>query len=287
MNRVATARDTFEAMRQALKDEAEVELLIGRTRPIDRDDYAAKLMPNLRATGEPRPGEKPVVVVATQTIEVGADFDFHAMFLEAASYAAIRQRLGRCNRLGRRDGARGAIVLVRAGAEDDPVYRNTIETTWSLLTSHAEQGEIDLGISSAPAATTPTELSMEGVAPPHSGGAGVARADQPAARGRTKRRRTSAWLPNAARGRASGLARRARERRRTRAARGGVGSLGCSSTLLARGDEPSVGDVPGVVGIVEQGQSCEDARHHRRRRRSDRGGGDARTARCARVRRRY
>lgn len=69
------------------------------------------------------------MVVATQTIEVGADFDFHAMFVEAASYAALKQRVGRLNRLGVREAARGAVVLVRADAKADAIYGETINAT--------------------------------------------------------------------------------------------------------------------------------------------------------------
>ena len=122
VNRVATARAVHDALKKALKESAEVELLIGRVRPIDRDAHLSVLAPKLKASNAPRAGAKPVVVVATQTIEVGADFDFHALFSEAASFSAIKQRVGRLNRLGLRDGARGAVLLVRADAENDPIY---------------------------------------------------------------------------------------------------------------------------------------------------------------------
>ena len=158
VNRVATARATYELLAKTLKVEAEVELLIGRTRPLDRDEYMRELTPKLESSTEPRVGDKPIVVVATQTIEVGADFDFHALFVEAASYASLKQRVGRLNRLGVRDEARGAIVLVTAEAEDDPLYGKTISATWSLLETHARDGLVDLGISTAPGPTKATEV---------------------------------------------------------------------------------------------------------------------------------
>lgn len=150
VNRIATARDVKKALVSTLKGGAEVHLLTGQVRPLDRDDVMAKLSPKLKSSGKPRPGEKPIVVVATQTIEVGADFDFHAMFIEAASYPAVRQRLGRLNRLGLRESARGAIVLVKTGADRDPVYGTTIAATWGFLREHAVDGVVDLGISVAP-----------------------------------------------------------------------------------------------------------------------------------------
>jgi CRISPR-associated endonuclease/helicase Cas3 len=150
VNRVATARAIHDVLHADLKDRAEVELVIGRVRALDRDDRMAELTPKLRSDTSPRPGDRPIVVVATQTIEVGADFDFHVMFTEAASYAAVKQRVGRLNRLGARGAARGAVVLVREDATGDPVYADTTSATWALLEQHATAGVIDLGIEYAP-----------------------------------------------------------------------------------------------------------------------------------------
>jgi CRISPR-associated endonuclease/helicase Cas3 len=158
VNRVATARALHETLKKALKESVEVELLIGRTRPLDRDEYLRALAPKLKSSTSPRSGDKPIVVVATQTIEVGADFDFHALFIEAASYAAIKQRVGRLNRLGVRDAARGAIVLVRADADDDPIYGATIGHTWTLLRAHAKDDIVDLGISVSPPPTREVQM---------------------------------------------------------------------------------------------------------------------------------
>lgn len=136
-----------------------MELLIGRTRPLDRERLIERVGPKLKSSVQPRPGDKPVIVVATQTIEVGADFDFHSMYIEAASYAAIKQRVGRLNRLGLRESARGAIVLVEAEAEDDVLYGNTTARTWELLEASALNGVVDLGIDFAPAHTASTSVA--------------------------------------------------------------------------------------------------------------------------------
>jgi CRISPR-associated endonuclease/helicase Cas3 len=156
VNRVQTARSVFDALKKALKDRAAVELCIGRTRPLDRDAYMSRLTPALKSSEVARPGEKPIVVVATQTIEVGADFDFHSMFIEAADYSAMKQRVGRLNRLGIRHASRGAIVLVRADAEDDPIYGKTIAASWALLQSNAREAVVEMGIEGAPEATPAT-----------------------------------------------------------------------------------------------------------------------------------
>lgn len=158
VNRVATARALHEMLKKTLKEKAEVELLIGRVRPLDRDGYVRALSAKLKSSLSPRAGDKPIVVVATQTIEVGADFDFHSLFVEAASYAAIKQRVGRLNRLGVRDAARGAIVLVRADADEDAIYGATIGPTWGLLRSYAKNDVVDLGIAHAPSPTGEVQM---------------------------------------------------------------------------------------------------------------------------------
>ncbi len=159
LNRVLSARAVYAELVRSLGTRADVRLLIGRTRPLDRDRLMEQLSPLLKSSSAGRPGDRPIIVVATQTIEVGADFDFHAMFVEAASYPAIKQRLGRLNRLGLRPGARGAIVLVQADASNDPIYGDTIATTWSLLKNSAQDDVVDLGISRAPAPTEDTAPS--------------------------------------------------------------------------------------------------------------------------------
>ena len=158
VNRISTARDLKNVLTRTLKESVEVHLLIGQVRSLDRDAVMRKLAPKLKSSSKPRQGEKPIVVVATQTIEVGADFDFHTMFIEAASYPAIRQRLGRLNRLGLRERAGGAVVLVKAGKEDDPVYGSAIDATWRFLQEHAEAGIVRLGIAEAPTPSNPAAL---------------------------------------------------------------------------------------------------------------------------------
>lgn len=150
VNRVATAREVLELLRKRLKDRVDSALIIGPVRPLDRDVQLQRLEPLLKSSARPRPGDRPIVVVATQTIEVGADFDFHVLLTEAAGYAALRQRVGRLNRLGNRATASGAIVLVRDKADADPIYGAALLGTWSRLATHAVDGAVDLGIDRAP-----------------------------------------------------------------------------------------------------------------------------------------
>jgi CRISPR-associated endonuclease/helicase Cas3 len=159
VNRVATARD----LKQELGSDA--VLVTGRMRPMDRDKlFEERLRPLLsRAAGTP-----PQFVVATQCLEVGADFDFHALVTECASLDALRQRFGRLNRVAARPEAE-AVVVVRAdqavpaeGDDADPVYGNSLAHTWAWLNQNASGGVFDFGVAAVRAKTQgmpPKELA--------------------------------------------------------------------------------------------------------------------------------
>ncbi|HVT89151.1 MAG TPA: type I-U CRISPR-associated helicase/endonuclease Cas3 [Tepidisphaeraceae bacterium] len=154
VNRVKTARDIYEAL---VKEHGEnVYLIIGRMRPIDRDKLQGELR-DLVGPGRPEvfPTEaKPVFIVATQCLEVGADYDFDALITECASIDALRQRFGRLNRKGRKnpDGSPfeifAAIVTNEESLKgDDPIYGDAIKHTWEWLWSKKDtNGAVDFGI---------------------------------------------------------------------------------------------------------------------------------------------
>jgi CRISPR-associated endonuclease/helicase Cas3 len=99
LNRVARARAVFVKLEAELRETAAIMLLIGPARSADRVKHAEDL-DSIR-TGQARELAKPLIVVATQTIEVGVDIDFDGLVTEAASLDALRQRFGRLNRAGR------------------------------------------------------------------------------------------------------------------------------------------------------------------------------------------
>jgi CRISPR-associated endonuclease/helicase Cas3 len=118
VNRVATARQIFEKLCARKKDgntDADAVLLIGRARPLDREALVQKYLDRIRAGRKDEDNSRPLYVIATQTVEVGADLDFDAMVTESAALDALRQRFGRLNRLGRHDLANAAIVHVDYG----------------------------------------------------------------------------------------------------------------------------------------------------------------------------
>jgi CRISPR-associated endonuclease/helicase Cas3 len=134
-NTVAMARAVFSRLQAELPDPAQCVLLTGRIRPVDREYLLHGWYPRIRA-GTGRDNSEPLYVVATQTIEVGADIDLDGLVTESASLAALIQRLGRINRRG--DRTRAVAVTVHADALEDRVYGNARQETWRWLTGLAE-----------------------------------------------------------------------------------------------------------------------------------------------------
>ncbi len=156
VNRVRTAREL------AAKLGPDAVLLTGRMRPLDRDRlFDERLRPLLsNADGVP-----PRFVVGTQCVEVGADFDFHALVTECASLDALRQRFGRLNRVARRAEAKAVVVIRGDETEDtseDPVYGASLANTWKWLNGKEPDGVFDFGVSAARqylVGVTPDELA--------------------------------------------------------------------------------------------------------------------------------
>ena len=151
VNRVRTARETFQALRNA---GFTAQLITGRMRPLDRVDVIEQVRPVVE------PGRRPcgelAVIVATQAIEVGADFSFDALVTECAAVDSLRQRFGRLDRDGRgfERTARPASAWIIGpksvvGAKTpDPIYGEAVKATWEELTRLEEAGPIDVGVSS-------------------------------------------------------------------------------------------------------------------------------------------
>lgn len=162
VNRVDTARRVFDLLhgeRGTESPSCDVILLTGRIRPYDRDRLLKQWLPFMEAKsnaeqtayGRPPPPHGILFVVATQTIEVGANLSFDALVTEAAPLDALRQRFGRLDRLGFRKVSH-AIIVTRKDllGDDDPVYGTAIKATWGWLKEREkERGQnkrIDFGI---------------------------------------------------------------------------------------------------------------------------------------------
>lgn len=147
VNRVHTARSLYQ--RLAGDESLSAHLLTGRMRPFDRQKIDERLLQRIRAGRSRSAATAPLVVVATQTIEAGADFDFDALISECASIDALRQRFGRLDRLGELAGAaKGVIVAASDVMKTDPVYGDAAGATWEWLNGMATEGTVDFGLSS-------------------------------------------------------------------------------------------------------------------------------------------
>lgn len=145
LNRVASALAVFKLAQERWGTET-VHLVTGRMRALDRDDLDRRIS-SLVSSGRTRdPHAPPVVIVSTQCIEAGADFDFDSLVTECASLDALRQRFGRLNRLGDIEDASG-VILARSDSlkreKPDPVYGDALSATWTWLTSAPRDFGID------------------------------------------------------------------------------------------------------------------------------------------------
>lgn len=146
---------TLRDVRNNLPKAFDVALMTGRMRPADKTTVTEQWLRRLSATSsDERELEKPVIVIATQCLEVGANLDFDGIVSECASFDALRQRFGRLNRAGRNIPAKG-VITIRADqvseTNEDPIYGLTLAATWRLLNEHAtndseENSVIDFGI---------------------------------------------------------------------------------------------------------------------------------------------
>lgn len=152
VNRVARARAVFERLEQALAEEASIILVIGPARSAGRDPRIDESLDAIR-TGAGRNLAKPLIVVATQTIEAGVDIDLDGLVTEAAALDALRQRFGRLNRAGREIKPEAAILAHKddvATKADDPVYGERTAKTWAALEAAATERVVDFGIEAFP-----------------------------------------------------------------------------------------------------------------------------------------
>ena len=123
-----TARRSADAIEKRAEQVgiAEVHLATGRMRAREADVAAGTINSRIGAKSGKQPNTGHVVVVATQTLEVGADLDAEFLVTEACGARALIQRLGRINRLGERAAGRAVWVHTRPGRNNRwPVYGDT------------------------------------------------------------------------------------------------------------------------------------------------------------------
>lgn len=151
VNRIRTAREVYH---QLSESGVAVHLLTGRMRPLDRvavlQEIDHAVDPDRAVAKE---DDQVTVVVATQAIEVGADFSFDALITECAPVDSLRQRFGRLDRRGEyfRDTGSPASAWILGIRPDlrakrpDPIYGDAVKATWEYLKKRARQDLVDVG----------------------------------------------------------------------------------------------------------------------------------------------
>jgi CRISPR-associated endonuclease/helicase Cas3 len=166
VNRVLCARSVFRRLREIYgpagegePPRADVLLVIGPAREADAEALGLRLDPIKTGRDAERLAlPRPLIVVATQTIEAGVDLDFDALVTEVASLDALKQRFGRLNRAGRGLTPYAAILAdrddERPGKDGDPVYGQAAAATWEALADLTKRSSggarIDFGASPPP-----------------------------------------------------------------------------------------------------------------------------------------
>lgn len=164
VNRVRTARE----VQAFLRDKGlTTHLVTGRMRPIDK----MRVLEQIKEAVDPgrtSPVDERTVVVATQAIEVGADFSFDALMTEVAPIDSLMQRFGRLDRRGTfaiEHGRARCWILGVASAlkpnKPDPVYGDRARITWEELNDLADEGEIEVGPGENLASRLSDEASAE------------------------------------------------------------------------------------------------------------------------------
>lgn len=121
VNTVARARQLHRRLGRAAGD-GEVILLHSRFRPGDRRAAVDRLLAPVTGAGR--------IVVATQVVEAGVDISAATLVTEAAPWASVVQRLGRCNRYGEQVAAR---VLWAAPPKPEPYAGELIDAAGDQL----------------------------------------------------------------------------------------------------------------------------------------------------------
>lgn len=164
VNRVRTARQVHQTVEAA---GYHAHLVTGRMRPLDRGRILAKIASAVDPERRADDDTDLTVVVATQAIEVGADFSFDALITECAPIDSLRQRFGRLDRRGTywdRVGrpAKAWILGVRTEMKSkspDPVYGHASKQSWKELEARFGTGRFNAGPSSLDLANFPDKAS--------------------------------------------------------------------------------------------------------------------------------
>ena len=108
--------------------------------PARRSEDAVKRLSPYRTGAEGRQDAQAAVVVATSTLEVGADLDFTHLLTESCQAGSLVQRLGRVNRVGARSD--GSVAIVHSTTSKDPIHGGAADAVVDLIDGATTLGEV-------------------------------------------------------------------------------------------------------------------------------------------------
>ena len=161
-NAPKTAREAFKSIEKQTKKkkpEPDLLLLTGLTREREAKRIGKHVLDpehGMAAAGSATTRQRDLIVVATQTLEVGADLDAEYLVTEACGVRALTQRLGRLNRLGSYTDARAIYIHLpppkpRGGkgkaGDEWPVYGKEPVSVLQRLKDAQEQADGDVNLS--------------------------------------------------------------------------------------------------------------------------------------------
>jgi len=120
-NTVRRAQDAYRELQKRLNSEMEIILLHGRFNGKDR---LAKENAVRKATGSKSDQRKPILLIATQVVEVSLDIDLDVIYSDPAPLEALLQRFGRVNR--RRLKSCAHVYVFREPSDGQRIYREAL-----------------------------------------------------------------------------------------------------------------------------------------------------------------
>ncbi len=144
-NTVVRAQSAWRELQQRLEPRIEVVLLHGRFNGRDRLNKEALVR---KATGVRSDSRQPIVLVATQVVEVSLDIDLDVLYTDPAPLEAMLQRFGRINRKRRIDLAPVYVFCEPIPDKPRPYQPELVRAALELLDKHQAQAIDEAQVSS-------------------------------------------------------------------------------------------------------------------------------------------
>ncbi|MEW6173025.1 MAG: CRISPR-associated helicase Cas3' [Bacillota bacterium] len=142
-NTVKRAQQAYGELSRRLNGRGEVVLLHGRFNGRDRLTKERLIQ---EATGSRSAGRRPVVLVATQVVEVSLDIDLDTIYSDPAPLEALIQRFGRINRRSLKEWA--PVNVFTEPADGQQIYEaDLVQRSLEVLKRNAERMIDEAGIS--------------------------------------------------------------------------------------------------------------------------------------------